>query len=150
MSRELWNTGYNFVLCRDRSSMSVHIRSGEWPLHSRQAILVPADDRVSSSDRCCSTPQAELPLGGEITPLCLRTRDEIRLERLSRGDAKVEIICTLHCLWDAFSIHSTMPLWMSWDCVGFYPEGKHVEQKKHFIVNVLLQWATYHFSSLKS
>lgn len=44
------NSERGFILSRDKRSMAVHSRSGEWPLWFRRAILVPADDRVSSSD----------------------------------------------------------------------------------------------------
>ncbi len=44
------NTELSFILSRDRSSMTVHSRSGEWPSPSHRAILVPAADQVSSSD----------------------------------------------------------------------------------------------------
>lgn len=108
-----------FVLSSDRSSMTVNSRSGEWPLQSRRAILVPADDQVSSTDRCCCCQ----PLTANKTPLDILTlfwgqRMKFNCRGLTRGQKAWDyvhfFVKVLHCCWGCIQLPDTIVMsWMS-------------------------------------
>ena len=130
-----------FVLASDSSSVTVHSRSGEWPSRSRRAILVPADDQVSSTDRCCCCQ----PLTANKTPLdiltlCWGQGMKFNCRGLTRGTESLRL-CAFFCKGASLLPRVHSAAWHNSDelnefrleCEGFIEEDntRSNKQKKH-------------------